>query len=556
MTSVSVPSSSETGNITVRRGPSTTRQNMAHPLKPKRSYGQEGSIYIDSILSQDEAKDIVSMMIMANEYDKGRDNHISTFCTSSQMGGRDQQRRPISPPLSPLGSPGPLGRSLPATPKSGDACNLGHIDERNSEPKSKFDVRGENEKNKASFGSVYKSDLNDSCDPVIGLLGSVAEYRSKNSLGEACLDLHVTEVEQVAKERNMATAGVVKEGAGEDVVNIGEDVVNVDGNKGVGSGIEDVNNAGSSDPDAEDGSKLARRSPSSPSPTQSPVPTTPASPDGEETALNVVELIAKLETVDELAKKADRRSKTLGKTVRDLENSLQFSQHEIDALKTENAELKRRIGTVETEDRRTQFQVNLIEDKTDRLETMVKKRNLIIEGIPEQVDGRENVEGTVCNMIDQLTVHKGIVFEACFRVGAFNKHRTRPIQVVFEKQSDKDLIYSKRMDLRRTADYQRVWVNEDLGPLSKKKRNLIRLISREAQQQGIDCRTGKYSLFVEKKKYDHTNLDELPPKLQLAHLKQVQIDDKTIAYQSEYAPLSNFFPCEIKIGSHVFFCLE
>ena len=38
----------------------------------------------------------------------------------------------------------------------------------------------------------------------------------------------------------------------------------------------------------------------------------------------------------------------------------------------------------------------------------------------------------------------------------------------FEKQSDRDLIYSKRFELKRTADFQRIWLNEDLGQEEEK----------------------------------------------------------------------------------------
>ena len=43
-------------------------------------------------------------------------------------------------------------------------------------------------------------------------------------------------------------------------------------------------------------------------------------------------------------------------------------------------------------------------DKVDRLETMVKKKNLIIEGIPESADRRENMEKTVGDLFDELSV--------------------------------------------------------------------------------------------------------------------------------------------------------
>ena len=103
MVSLLLSNCSDAGNITIRKGQAATQINMAYPPKPRASFGREGSIFIDSILSQDAAKDKVSMMIMANEYDDMYRNHLSGFCTSTQMGGKSQQLRPTSPSFSPLG---------------------------------------------------------------------------------------------------------------------------------------------------------------------------------------------------------------------------------------------------------------------------------------------------------------------------------------------------------------------------------------------------------------------------------------------------------------------
>ena len=161
----------------------------------------------------------------------------------------------------------------------------------------------------------------------------------------------------------------------------------------------------------------------------------------------------------------------------------------------------------------------------------------------------------ICDLFDQLFVDKRAVinFEACYRVGPFNKHRSRPILVSFEKQIDHDMIYARRLDLKSMADYQEVWLNKDLNPASKRKRGLI---AKEAQGQGIYCKIGKYAIFINKTRYSNDNLEELPPRLQLANLKQVQIHKDTLAYQSEFAPLPNFYPCRIVIGKHVFLCAE
>ena len=86
--------------ITVPRGPGSKRNKMADDRGQVADLEPKSSICIDSILSQDESRDIVSMMVMADELDFT--TALPSFYTSTQMGHRDQRRRPSSPPLSPL----------------------------------------------------------------------------------------------------------------------------------------------------------------------------------------------------------------------------------------------------------------------------------------------------------------------------------------------------------------------------------------------------------------------------------------------------------------------
>ena len=155
-----------------------------------------------------------------------------------------------------------------------------------------------------------------------------------------------------------------------------------------------------------------------------------------------------------------------------------------------------------------------------------------------------------------MSLDRRINFEACYKVGAFSKSRIRPILLSFETQADCYMVYSSRMALRDSTEYRRVWINEDMSMASKRKQGLVKLITREALQQGIDHKSGKYAIHINNTKYDNNNLDELPPQLHPSNLKQVKIDEKTIAYQSEHASFSNFFHCTITIGEHKFFCAE
>ena len=516
-------------NITTRKVPGPGKNKMALSRKSAFDLERDGSLMIDSILSQDEEVDIVAMLNMANELEGGL--KLPSFYTSSQMGGKAQTRRPrSSPPLSPIsaraGGPksahslAPRDTAEPMTSLQGNVSDdllhqitqdksvitreispiiFGKLPRPEPETHDRDDIRD---------GGSY-TELKEVVDPVIGEVidpGAV-EHAPETHLRDA------------------------------------ESKQNKDGGQ---KGAEGSNRGGEAGSDADDSSAEDDEL------IKAEADRVTALIEHYSDPSNVA---AKLLEVDSTLMKMDSNSAKLGSTVRELETSLEFSQNKVETLKKENQALKQKMGSIELEDRRTKYQTKSVDDKLDRLETVTKRKNLMFEGIKEQEGRKEDVDKTISDHFDQLSVNTGVNLKACYRVGTFNRSRSRPILVVFEKQADRDLIYSKRTELRRTHDFQRVWINEDLGQASKRKRGLIRMITREAQQQGVDCESGKYALHINKVKYD-SNLQELPTQLQPASLKQVQIDKDTLVYQSEFAPFSNFFPCQIHIGQHTFFCLE
>ena len=264
----------------------------------------------------------------------------------------------------------------------------------------------------------------------------------------------------------------------------------------------------------------------------------------------------RFQKVDTILGELGTRCKELTNTVDELRLSLEFSQKEIDTLKEENINLRLKLADQATEESRSAYQINKLEEKVDRVDTLGRRKNLILEGVPEVADGKEDVEKTIWQVFDQLNINRRMDLDACYRQGYLNRNRPRPIVVTFQKLIDRDLIYASRMGLGKTQAYKNVWINEDLGPTSKKTRNMIRLFSRQAQTEGIDCRTGKYMIQINREKFDTNNLSELPPPLHPANIKQIRLDKDTIAYQSEFAPFSNLFPVCITIGRYKFTSLE
>ena len=536
-------------NVTTRRLTGGKKSKMATAYIPACDLEQLDSLVIEDILSNDEAKDVVTMLSMANELDGGRG--LPSFCTSTQTGNRDPGIKPASPPLSPITFPDArlateflndsidfgttledLGQHLGETPLCGDSFKKDFVhllldggpptgNARRSAENTFRDVSSGTAADKTSQimiqgtkdGTNSNPDSRTGADPEVGTGALDDKTSTMRTAGRRRSEGDAPEVRPSATVRHPSLT--CSEGSGSD-----DD--------------EDSNNEGEAIPDvlSLDG-------------------------DGDDIDYLVPSFVAsKLRTMNASLTQLNKNSMALTDTVKDLEQSLEFSQSEIIDLKKENASLKRMVEGLELEDRRTQFQLKEVTNKVDKVDAATKKKNLIFEGLPELDGRREEVEKTICDLFDDLNVNKGIYFDACFRVGPYNKDRTRPILVSFERQSDRDLIYAKRAELQHTNMHKRVWINEDLNPALKRKRGLIRLITKEAQQQGFDCKSGKYNIQIDKAKYDEDNFDDLPPQLHPTSLKQVQIDQHTIAYQSEHAPFSNFFPSKIVIGKHSFFCAE
>ena len=499
-------------------------------------FGDDGPDYVDNILSREESADVISMMIMADE--SGGNLQLPSFHTSSQTGGKSPTRRPTTPPLSPVYLPN----------SSTSKLIFGHDD--NAE------FADTNNKTKDSPTPI--DNINNQKNIDTNIMDVKHQFRGNDYMDGKTQDLGTWD------ETKNSTAGPGSSGlTGPDLL-MGDtsDVTPDDKNDLVPKHVSMGTNVTTDVTDTTlttDGQEKQQDDESVGDNSAGTSRRLSFGSDAQEDwdhSTRLDDMAEKMTVVEEILSMMNIKSSNLGSTVKDLTTSLEFSQAEIEELKKENAELKKKLDVVETDDKRTQFQARQLEDNVDRLETVTKKKNLIFEGVLEAEGRREEIEKTIGRLFDQLEVPKGMNFEACYRMGPYLKERTRPIMVSFEKQSDRDLLYSKRMELKRTTDYQRVWVNEDLGPLSKRKRSIIRMITKEAALQGIDCKSGKYAIHIDRVKYNSDNLADLPPSLHPTQLKQMQVNQTTLAYQSEYAPFSNFYACPIKIGIHDFLCAE
>ena len=526
-------------NITTRRLPKrlgTSNTKMAYNDGTHwRGMGETSdSILIDSILSKSEEDDVMRMLTTEGAM---QEEFNGTNITSTQMNYRRPAGLALS--MSPIMSDAYQNPSCRDRENESDIEGLGALLSVSNRfaplqvEEALTNVRNNNKNGVGGEGIVCKGEVNNTGRALHDL-----DHQDATRVGEdgALLTGEVTNVDKIAglskqvKSNDKSDEEKEKNPTVDETVNVGEPGIPPSEGESDESELRGGQEGTEGEREGDDQSKTQTR--------------------------DIKKMEDKLIKVDGILYELGTKSSVLTETVKSLRTSLEYSQQEIDMLKGENVELRRMLNDVEMEGKRSVYQMGKIEEKVDRVDTTVKKKNLIFEGVPETNESKENVEKSIWGLFDQLKINGEIVFDACYRQGAYNKNRTRPIVISFLKQADRDFVYASRMSLRKTQDYKHVWINEDLGQMSKKKRNIVRLISRKAQNENIDCRTGKYTIFVGGEKYDGSNMEDLPAPLHPSNVKQVQVDKDLIAYQSEYAPFSNLYPVHIIMGDYNFISLE
>ena len=88
--------------------------------------------------------------------------------------------------------------------------------------------------------------------------------------------------------------------------------------------------------------------------------------------------------------------------------SLEFTQEEVKDLKEENAELRESLKELSLEIKRNTYAIQGLSNKHENLETTTRKKNIIFEGVPENTQGRENLQETICQIFSEMRIEKAI----------------------------------------------------------------------------------------------------------------------------------------------------
>ena len=167
----------------------------------------------------------------------------------------------------------------------------------------------------------------------------------------------------------------------------------------------------------------------------------------------------------QLLKQIEINTTALLEENRQLRKSLEFTQTEVQELKSCNALLTTRIEALEAREKIADKIIHDLEEKYDDIEQYSRKFDLEIHGIPERKE--EDVTQIILDLAEAIDADvREEDIDICHRLYKA-EGKARPIIVKFTNYDSKYEMYSKRLRLRKVDNrekfgVERIFINENL----------------------------------------------------------------------------------------------
>ena len=187
---------------------------------------------------------------------------------------------------------------------------------------------------------------------------------------------------------------------------------------------------------------------------------------------------------------ANQRVDELMKEIYELKSSLQFTQKEVDDLKLSCKKLSSDYGSNEKDTHKLAESLQMIDSKSDYLESQQRRNNIVVDGIPESPNEKwSDSEEKVRKMI-QEKLHldqSNICLERVHRTGKprtltedTTNTRPRTIVVKFLRFKDREAVLQRAKQLKGTN----IYLNEDFPEAVRQKRKELLPAMRAARDRG------------------------------------------------------------------------
>lgn len=230
----------------------------------------------------------------------------------------------------------------------------------------------------------------------------------------------------------------------------------------------------------------------------------------------------------------------------------------LEEAKAEN-ELERRLHLITRSELACARQkCRSMEVMINTLENKLRLENIRIDGKMEE-DG-EDLRRFIFDLAAGIGVKNMVAGDIIntHRIGAkqqSRRNRPRTIMVTFASTAIRNQFYYARTNLKKHDRLKRIYLNDDVTPLTKRQREEFRSVAELARKQGAEVRIHSDGMIIDGKKYYHGEPQSLPEKYSLTNARTVE-EGGELYFASEHSFLSNFSPSPIVIGTTVYATAE
>ncbi len=197
-----------------------------------------------------------------------------------------------------------------------------------------------------------------------------------------------------------------------------------------------------------------------------------------------------------------RNVKDLKATVSSVEKSLEEAWARIDDQANDVKDSQQKeIDKLKTELQKTTLPLNAERENNIALENYTRRENLKFMNIPEERG--ENCKEKILNLLESVLGidTANIRFHAVHRVGKVAADKTRPIIARFVCREDRELVWSRKKELKNSATFEDSYITQDYARAIQQERRILIKAMKKAQELGFESKVIDRVLFVGEEKF-------------------------------------------------------
>ena len=217
-----------------------------------------------------------------------------------------------------------------------------------------------------------------------------------------------------------------------------------------------------------------------------------------------IQLTAFKEASTVLFQLSNSRIEEQTKLIYDFKNSLEFTQKELQDLKSEVLNLRSENAQLKKNAENDNLLVNKLQQQVANLEDYSRRKNIRVEGISDSPkENWQQTQSKVQQIIKEKLQLESVKVEYAHRISHHESNSNTPRTIIARLQHDTDRDMALRNSWRLKGT--QTFINEDLSELTIQKRKEKMPEFKNARQQGKIAYFKKDKLIIKERKDDRTS---------------------------------------------------